>query len=287
MTRYIDLHTHTTTSDGTDSPSELVAKAIDLRLAALAVTDHDTTAGLAEAENSAKGSDLELIRGCEISVQAAFGELHLLGLWLPQDTTPLEGRLHDILRKRSQRNERIVEKLNSLGLDISLDDVQREAAGKVVGRPHIARALIRAGHVPDEKAAFNRYLAAGAAGYVPREVLEPADGVLLLTGMGATVSLAHPMLARCPRPELERMILLLKNEGLDALEVWHSEHSQADEAYLKALAKRLDLGLSGGSDFHGDNKPHVRLGSGHGGLRIGEAVLEALKQRRVRQGLPV
>ncbi len=286
MSRFIDLHTHTTASDGTDTPSQLVARAREGNLAALAVTDHDTTYGLAEAERAADG-DPELIRGCEVSVRATFGELHILGLWLPPDVRLLEERMEDLRRKRTQRNEIIVEKLNSLGIPLTYDAVLHEAQGDVVGRPHIARALIRGGYVPDEKVAFGRYLASGGAAYVPKEVLEPVEGVRLLAGLGATVALAHPMLARCSRPELEGIITALRREGLDALEVWHSEHSQADEAYLQALARRLEMGVTGGSDYHGGTKPKVRLGTGHGGLRIGLRVLEQLKERRARQGLPV
>jgi len=287
MTRMIDLHIHTTASDGTDTPSQVVRLALERDLAAIAITDHDTVDGLAEAENAAEGQNLEVVRGCELSVHTDFGELHLLGLWLPYDVGPLEACLERIRAKRGVRNERIVEKLGELGVALPYQAVLDEAQGDVVGRPHIARALVRHGFVRDEKEAFSRYLRSGAAAYVARETLPAREGVRLMASLGATVAVAHPLLARCSRSTLERTVTVLREEGLDVLEAWHSEQSPADTEWLCALARRLDLGVTGGSDYHGSVKPHVRLGMGGGGLTVSEQVLEALKARRVRQGLPV
>lgn len=287
MKNCIDLHTHTLASDGTDTPTELVDLAVAAELAAIAVTDHDTVAGLAEAEAAGRAQGLEVIRGCELSVQSSCGELHLLGLWLPHDVAGLEQALALSRARRNVRNQVILEKLGRLGMPIAYDAVCEEAGGEVIGRPHIAQVMVQQGYVPHVRAAFDGYLRAGAAAYVPKEVIAAAEGAALLAGLGATVSLAHPMLVRAPRAELETVIAALRTHGLDALEAFHAEHSQGDEQYIKALAGRLGLGISGGSDYHGRTKPSVRLGSGRGGMRVGTAVLDALKERRVKAGLPV
>lgn len=286
MAQFVDLHTHTTASDGTDSPSELVRLAAEAGLTAVAVTDHDTVAGLDEAVRAGEEYGIEVIRGCELSTQSACGELHILGLWLPPDTEPLERTLSLARERRNARNKVIVAKLNELGVPLTYEQVLEEAGGKAVGRPHIARALVRLGSVPDERAAFDRYLRSGAPAYVPKEAFAAHEGVKLLADFGATAALAHPVLVRSPRPELEACIVELRDHGLDVLEAFHADHSQTDEAYVRGLARRLGLGLTGGSDYHGRSKPNVRLGWGRGGLRVGVDVLDALKARRRERGLP-
>lgn len=284
--RFIDLHTHSNASDGTDSPAELVAGAATAGLAAVALTDHDTLSGLDEAEDAARRQGIEFIRGCELSTRTDYGEMHILGLWLPRQAPALENRLTDIRHKRDNRNARILEKLAGLGIAISMDELLHEAQGESVGRPHIAALLVKKGVVPSMKAAFDEYLGSSGRAYLPREVLEPEEAVRLMAGLGATVSLAHPCLKPVPPGWLEAFVLRLKDCGLSALEAYHSEHSDADIRTCVDLARRLDLGLSGGSDYHGRNKPRIRLGVGYGGLRVPTAILEDLKDRRRRQGLP-
>ena len=287
MRQFIDLHTHTTASDGTDTPTELIRWALEADLAAVAVTDHDTVAGLAEAEEAGRTHGIEVIRGCELSVRAVCGELHVLGLWLPQDIGPLEAGLATLRERRNTRNERIVEKLHALGIPLRYTEVLEESGGEVVGRPHIARALVRHGYVTDERAAFERYLRFDAAAYVPREAFSAPEGVRLMADLGATVAVAHPMLARCSRTVLEECIAGLRDHGLSALEAFHAEQNPGDEMYIKNLARRLGLGVTGGSDYHGRTKPSVKLGRGRAGTRVGIAVLEALKLQRQERGLPV
>jgi len=286
MRRFVDLHTHTTASDGTDTPSELVGLAVSADLAAVAVTDHDTVAGLDEAEEAGRGRDIEVIRGCELSARSVCGELHILGLWLPRDVKTLEAALEVAREQRAARNRRMVDKLNGLGLALPYEAVLAEAKGEAVGRPHIARAMVRQGHVPDERAAFDRYLRYGAPAFIPRDKPAAKEAVRLLADLGATVVLAHPMLVRGPRPELEACIADLRPDGLMALEAFHADHSHADEVYVRTLARRLDLGIAGGSDYHGRTKPSVTLGRGRGDLRIDLDVLKALKQQRRNKGLP-
>lgn len=285
--RFVDLHTHTTASDGSDTPSELARKAAERGLAALAITDHDTVSGLDEAVEAGQQLGLEVIRGCELSVSSRYGEVHILGLWLPRDCAELETELSALRVKRDERNSRILERLQRVGVPLTQEDVLAESRGETVGRPHIARALLRHGHVSTMQEAFYRFLAKGGAAYEPKDVLSPREGVSLLAGLGATVSVAHPMLIRCPREWLNSTVAELVPLGLSAIEAYHSEHSAGDERYCAELAKRYGLAVTGGSDYHGSAKPYITLGRGRGGLRVTEAVLERLKARRVACGLPV
>lgn len=284
--QFVDLHTHSQASDGTDSPAELVRKAADARLAAVALTDHDTLSGLDEAEDAARDCGIEFVRGCELSTRTEYGEMHILGLWLPRKAEALESRLADVRRKRGQRNARILDKLDELGIHIGMEELLHEARGESVGRPHIAALLVRKGIVPDMSAAFRDYLGSGGRAYMSREVLAPEEAVRLMAGLGATVSLAHPCLQPLPRDWLETFILRLRDCGLSAIEAYHSEHSDADTRDCIDLARRFNLALSGGSDYHGTNKARIRLGTGYGGLRVPLAVLDDLKTRRREHGLP-
>lgn len=285
--RFIDLHTHTTASDGTDSPRELVRRAAAIGLAAIAVTDHDTLSGLAEAESAGREYGLEVIRGCELSVQSPYGEIHLLGLWIPEDVTPLECVLKQLRALRESRNVRILEKLKQLGMDISYADVLAQAGGESVGRPHIARAMQVRGFVTDVPEAFALYIGTNGPAYVPRDIPSLEEGIRLLASTGALVSFAHPMLLSCPRAWYDTILPTMKAAGLGAIEAWHSGHSAEDERFCVELAARYDLGLSGGSDYHGLNKRDVALGRGRGGLRVTEALLDALKARHDQQKLSV
>jgi predicted metal-dependent phosphoesterase TrpH len=284
--RFVDLHAHTTASDGSDSPGEVVRKAAALRLMALAVTDHDTLDGLREAEAEAREVGLELIRGCEISARSPFGEIHLLGLWLPSDPArlrPLENALADVRCGRLARNRRILDNLAALGLSVPYVEVLKTAGNRTPGRPHIAEALCRLGVTADPREAFRKYLGVNGLAYAPRELMEPERAVRLLADAGATVCWAHPCLGRIPPRELEAEILRLIPYGLTALEAYHSEHSAGDERLCVELAARYGLQISGGSDYHGRFKPGVALGRGRGNLRVREYFLDKLKFAR---GMP-
>ncbi len=283
--RFIDLHIHTTASDGSDTPAQVVEKAARIGLAAVAITDHDTVSGLAEAEEAGRRFGVEVIRGCELSVTSEYGEVHLLALWLPEDLSMLESTLAQLRHKRNERNARILARLAESGIHLTPGDLGREAGGESVGRPHIARALVRHGHAADTSEAFARYLGKGCPAYVPKENLEPEQGVRLAASLGALVSLAHPMLVRCPAAWLDAFTARLKTCGLGAVEAYHSEHSAQQERDAAALAARHGLLLTGGSDYHGISKPRVHLGRGKGGLRVTTAVLDRLKAARAVEGL--
>ena len=228
-----------------------------------------------------------MVRGCELSTSTDMGEMHILGLWLPEDVSLLQGKLEYLRRKRGERNIRIVEKLQGLGIDISIEEVLDEARGESVGRPHIAAVLIRKGVVKDIGAAFKEYLGYYGKAYLPKEVLEPEEAVRLLCELGASVSWAHPMLSKTSDEWRENFLRRLVDNGLSAIEAYHSEHSDADVRVCIDMARRYGLALSGGSDYHGTNKPKIRLGVGYGGLRVPYAVYEALQTQRARRGLPV
>lgn len=281
----IDLHTHTLASDGTDSPAQLVRRAKAQGLLAVAITDHDTVGGLAEAEEEGKALGLEVIRGCELSAKGEHNEIHILGLWLPRDTRVLEQSLLTLREHRNIRNMIIVEKLQHLGMKISYEEVLAASTGEAVGRPHIAAVLVRKGFVDNLREAFARYLGYRGQAYVPKEILSPADAVSLLANMGATVSLAHPCLSMGSHEAIENTVRSLKDSGLTAIEAYHSDHSQAEQRFCVDLATRYGLALSGGSDYHGTAKPRIRLGTGYGGLRVPMFVLDRLKAQRQRMGL--
>ena len=288
--RLIDLHCHSTASDGSDEPAELVRKALAAGLAALAVTDHDSIAGLDEAQRAAGGTRLEVIRGCELSARGEGGEMHILGLWIPEAGSNLgafEGVLRDLRGHRATRNLIMVERLNRQGCALSYDEVLAEAGGESVGRPHIAKVLVRKGYARSVQDVFVRYLGSKGSAYEPKKVLQPEEAVELLASVGATVAVAHPKLIKASEAWLEAMVVRLKACGLSAVEAYHSEHSGADTRFCVALAAGQGLALCGGSDYHGRLKPDIALGTGRGGLRVPESVLDQLKRHRREQGLPV
>lgn len=283
--KLVDLHTHSTASDGTDSPAELVARAHGLGLAAIALTDHDTLAGLAEAEQAGRELDMDVIRGCEISTRSEAGEHHILGLWVPERADALDTWLDAVRKRRNERNAEMVARLRALGFDITLEEVRARASGSV-GRPHLAAVLAARGYARDVASAFRDYLGADGKAYVPKRAPAPEEAVRLLADMGATPVLAHPFLNAATPASVETLARRLAGCGLAAIEAWHSGHSEADTRQCVEFAKRLGLGLTGGSDYHGVNKPGIRLGTGRGGLRVPVAALEALRERRRARGLP-
>jgi len=277
----IDLHTHSTASDGTLSPADLVAEAAREGLAAVALTDHDTLAGLPEARQAGERLGIDVIAGVELSVADGDRSVHLLGLFLPDRPGPLAEALADLREKRHGRNRRILEKLKTLGIAIPYEAVTALAGG-TVGRPHIARAMLDAGAATSLKEAFTRYLGIHGRAYVPKDKLALPEAIALLHAEGALTSLAHPYMLGLGGTALIETAKRYRDAGLDAVEALYTEHSQAQTLEYLALARRLGLAVSGGSDFHGAVKPEVKLGRGRGGLRVDIAVLDVLRARRIR-----
>jgi predicted metal-dependent phosphoesterase TrpH len=278
----IDLHAHTTASDGSLTPTELVALARATGLSALGVTDHDTVAGLAEATAAAQSMELDLVPGVELSVDYPHGQFHLLGYFVDFTSPQLLDRLQYLRDYRFRRNEKMVELMQRRGLPITMEDIVREAGGDVVGRPHMALAMVRKGVVGSTQEAFDRYLADGKPCHMPKVKLLPAEAIALIHSVGAITILAHPKyLMKLPDAAALRTELVgLKEQGLDGIEVYYAQHSDEETALYAEIAQKLDFVVSGGSDFHGRSKPTVKLGVVRHGTGVPDAVLEALNQRR-------
>ena len=278
----IDLHAHTTASDGSLTPAELVGKAHALGLTALAVTDHDTLAGLAEARAAARGIGLDLVPGVELSVEDDAGRFHLLGYGFDPGNDALAQTLITLRRSRAARNEQMAQKMAALGLPVTMDDVRAEAGedAQVIARPHFARALIKKGVVTSVAEAFDKYLSTGKPLYLPKEVLTPHDAIALIHGAGGVAVMAHPGLVPLDEAALaDRLESLAREDGLDGLEAYYSQHSPADTDRFLALAAHLGLLVTGGSDFHGIAKPHVPLGVVFNGKPASPTLLNDLRAR--------
>jgi len=281
----IDLHTHSTASDGTLRPAELVAAAIAAGLKAIALTDHDTVQGLPEACAAGRNLGLEVIGGCELSVEFERGSMHLLGLWLPQQPVHLKATLEHLSGLRKTRNESILANLNSYGVDITYAELEGITDGGSIGRPHFAQLLVKKGRAVNFQDAFLNWLRPGTKGYAAKEKLSPRQAIDLLKDEGATVILAHPCTLKVEKDELQNVLRELQDFGLDGVEVFYSMHTQAQTNFYADLCRKLDLLMSGGSDFHGENKPGIALGRGKGGLRLSYDLVRRMKEARLRQGL--
>ncbi len=266
MRNFVDLHIHSVASDGDLTPAEVVQQAESKRLAAIALTDHDTLAGLAEAARAAAGLPVRFIPGVEISARFSGGTLHILGLGLDPASAVLTETLRDLLEQRNQRNPKMIAKLQALGVDVTMDQLRQVAGGAdsdtaVLGRLHMAKLICQKGYARTVTEAFRRYLGYGAAAFVDKERLAPAQAVEAIHAAGGLAILAHPLQLQCANfAQLERAVRWLVGYGLDGVEVYHSDHSPAQTRAYLGLARRLSLLVTGGSDFHGSGKPEARLG---------------------------
>ncbi len=270
----IDLHLHSTASDGTLEPEDVVASAAAAGLCAIALTDHDTLAGVARAQAAGQQHGVRVVGGCEFSVAAPWGEMHLLGYFLPADHARLDAFLATCRADRVRRARAMVDKLRRLGEPITFDDVLAVSGSAAVGRPHLARALVQRSAALDINDAFARFLGRGRPAYVEKVLPHLRDVARLVHEVGGLVSAAH-LKDRASRTVLERF----QADGLDALEVRHPSHSPDVTARLGELARGLGLAETGGSDWHGDSMAD----GGHGTIgsqQIPLAWLEALEARR-------
>lgn len=283
---YIDLHTHSTASDGTDSPGQLMVKAKNAGLEAIALTDHDTLDGLPRAEEAARDLGLVFIRGCEISTTTEQGEIHVLGLWIPHKSEPLDSFLKHLQDMRFSRNAAMTEKLRNLGMDITMEELAAEARG-TIGRPHMAKIMLAKGYVSDRSEAFDKYLGINGKAYVPKIAPRPEQAVRMLASLGATAAIAHPLLRPKPAGWLDSLSCELSAAGLGALEAWHSSHSSKQVHEICELAKKYKLGVCGGSDYHGKSKPGLELGMAGENAKVPFSVLENLMEMRKNAGLPL
>jgi len=261
--RKADLHVHSTASDGSLTPPELVQEAARRGMAAVALVDHDTVQGIAAARRAAEGLDIIVVPGIELTAYARNDEseepleVHLIGLFIDESAPNLLGELNRLQDIRVRRVHEIARKLQELGVDIRAEEVLERYGGESVGRVHIATELVRAGRCKDVREAFDRYLAVGGPAYVPKERLTPPQAIALIHGAGGCAVLAHPGVGNRPHARLGE----LKEAGLDGIEVHYPGHSVEDEKAFLDAARRYDLAVSGGSDFHGEVTPEVEVGT--------------------------
>jgi predicted metal-dependent phosphoesterase TrpH len=275
----IDLHTHSTASDGTCTPERLMDLAVSVGLSAIALTDHDTLSGLDRAAARAREAGIRLIPGVEIEIEAERGEFHLLGLGLVADRGALEDALARVRQSRHERNLRMVEKFQAAGIPLSLEELTELARGEILSRAHFARRLAARGIVSSTEQAFSRYLAKGRPFYEPRRCLPLAEATSLIRRAGGIPVIAHPLSLELAGPALAVFLGRCKDQGVLGIEAHHPNHSLKQARKLAQLGRRLGLALTAGSDFHGENMPHRVLGRTSGGREIPDKVLEALALR--------
>jgi len=275
----IDLHIHTTASDGTFSPKEVVMNSRAKDLKAIAITDHDTVDGIEEALQAGKQQGIEVIPGVELSVNYPKGEMHILGYFIEHKSKCLQYELKLLQKHREERNPQVIAKLNQLGIEVTMQEAIEISGGKLVGRPHIAALLKEKGYVSCIQEAFDQYLAKGKPAYVAKEKLTPQEGIQIIKQAGGIAILAHPKHLGHSDIELEELLRELKNFGLDGLEVYYTTQREKDTNKYLSLCAKFSLLATGGTDFHGDNKPEIELGVGRGNLIIPYYLVERMKER--------
>jgi predicted metal-dependent phosphoesterase TrpH len=278
----IDLHIHTTASDGTFTPEQVVSHAHQLELKAIAITDHDTLAGSKEALRSGIPPSLGFLTGVEISstpppFYPGSGSFHLLGYSIRLDDPKLNRTLEKLQQARKKRNPAIINRLNELGISITLDEVRREAGQGQLGRPHIAQLMVKKGAVASIDEAFDRFLGTGKPAYVDKQRVECVKAIEIILSAGGVPVLAHPgLLDYKTENQLDELIGKLKKTGIQGVEVFYSGHTPDQTRLYAELAKRHDLLMTGGSDFHGAIQPDIEMGSGRGDLIVPYELFEKL-----------
>ncbi len=278
----IDLHTHSTVSDGSDDPERIPELAVEAGCTAVALTDHDSLAGIPAARRRAEAVGITLVPGCEVSCRSVgSGGMHVLVYFVDDDTSPLGSELVRLRQDRRRRNLALVDRLAALGIPLTYDQVVAQAGGEEgVGRPHVAQVLVQLGVAASIDDAFDRYLAAGRPGFVAKARLDAADVAGLARRSGGVAVLAHPYSLGLDGPDLARVVEGLAGAGFAGLEAVYGRYSPRQRQELGNLARRFDLVPTGGSDHHGTIKPDLRVGTGQGDLKVPDAVLPALEARR-------
>ena len=278
MARYCDLHTHSTYSDGTCTPAEIIEKAAAMNLSAVALTDHNTVAGLPDFLAAARGRPIEAIPGVEISTGYGGTELHIVGLFLPEEACPaLEPVLAFYNRKKEESNRTLIRNLAAAGIVLDYDAICRSHPAGTVNRAVIAAALVQQGYVSSIKEAFQGLLSKRSGYYIPPERLDAFEAIGLLRRLGAVPVLAHPLLNLKTEEALQTFLEEALPAGLAGMETLYPSYTPEETALARRLAARYGLKESGGSDFHGDIKPHIHLGTGKGNLAVPAEFAENLK----------
>ena len=287
----IDLHVHSNKSDGTYTPSQLLDYAMEKGLAAIALTDHDTVNGLDEIIEYAKilrcrqtslepvpGANIpEIISGIEFSTEYEGRDIHILGLYIDHKSAEFEKPLQDFVNSRIIRNEKMCRLLQEAGIDITYEKLCAEYPDSVITRAHYGSYLLKYGYIRNIHEAFEKYIGDNCPYFVPREKVTPQDAVQLILKAKGVPILAHPPLYHMSDSRLDKLVATLKDAGLMGIEAIYSTYSSSEERDMRRLADKYDLLISGGSDFHGENKPNLDLGTGYGKLYVDYSVLESIK----------
>ena len=283
--KLIDLHVHSTASDGSLTPTEVVNRAAGLGLTAMALTDHDTVSGIDEALKAAKDLDMKVIPGIEVSCIYKEKEIHILGLYIDHTNPELLSFLKEASRKRYDRNMEMLAAFNKNGFEITVEDLHCGNPKTVITRAHFARALLKRGYVSSVDQAFRKYLNPDRPYYRSRELITPEEVLNALQAAGGFPVLAHPLQYKLGWAGTEELVSMLKEHGLCGLECFHSSNNQDESGKLRKLAKKYSLAPTGGSDFHGAAKPDIEIGSGRGGLRVSALYLDDIKLSMFMAGI--
>lgn len=278
----IDLHCHTLHSDGTDSPERLALLADEAGLAALCLTDHDTLGGIPALLAQQPQVKTRLLVGTELSCRFLGRSLHVLGLLVDPGDLRFQARLTELRSRRDDRNARMVLRLAEVGCPVTMEEVQAQAETPLLSRVHFAKALAAKGYVRRPQEAFERLIGDDGPAFVPREELSPAEAARWIREAGGVPVVAHPGRFAGGSFRWDEAMRDLQREGIEGLEGYYGEYRAAEQRYFVGLAKRLGLVVTGGSDYHGANKPGLRLGAGRGGLKVPDGLLEALEAQQAR-----
>lgn len=280
----IDLHLHTTASDGCLTPKKLVEMAVERGMEAISITDHDTIGGLSEGAARARELGIKFVNGIELSSEWEGREIHILGYFLNPEDNKIKKELIKIQEARETRNYRILEKLSKYRMNITMEELVEEAGGDIISRAHIANLMLKKGYVYTKGEIFKRYLGIGGLAYVPKGDLTPERAVEIIIENGGIASLAHPKYISEDEGKLMGVIEKLKAAGLEAMEVYYSSFSLKEVIKYKKLARRAGLLLTGGSDYHGGNKGNIEIGDGRVPMRVYEELEELLNKRKRNEG---
>lgn len=274
----VDLHVHSTYSDGTLTPEELVILAKKQGLSAMALTDHDTIVGVEEAIIAGEKYNLEIVPGIELSSAYGSKEIHILGLYVDYKDETFNAALENLRKTRNERNLKIITKFKEIGIEISFDEMKQLYGNAVITRAHFADYLLAKGYIKSRSEAFDRYIGENGPCFMPREKLTPEQTIRLITQAGGVAILAHPTLYHLGDSEMNKLLNYLCRSGLKGIEAIYSTYTMGEEIQIRKLARENHLIISGGSDYHGANKPYLNLGTGRGHLSVPYDVLDNIKK---------
>lgn len=273
----VDLHTHSNKSDGSLSPTALIDEAKSIGLSAIALTDHDTIDGLEEAINHGNEIGIKVIPGVELSTEYMGRDVHIVGLFINYKDQSFLDHLKKFVDSRDERNKKMCQKLTNAGMPVIYEELIEMFGESVLTRAHYARYMLSKGYIKSLPEAFERYIGDHSPYYVPREKVTPKQGVELILNAGGIPVLAHPILYKLGKDALNKLVSELKEYGLVGIEAIYSTYTNADERTIRDLAKKYNLLISGGSDYHGAAKPGLNLGTGYGKLAVPDLVLEDIE----------